>query len=252
MWGEGSRDDYTIPSQVARLLNGSGTPVRASNYGQIAYVSTQDEILFERQLALGNVPDTAVFYGGFNDLASVYIHEGTAGLPHNEINRQRDLISGQILRDGRPLISQPGVNFSDLDFSLVAVADATPAQIVDLYLANLRLIRAAGREFGVETLFVWQPAILYKQQLTPQEQLFVDENRIAWAGFDELYQAVDEELRRRIATDGIEDILMLSDLFADESRYLFYDRVHVIEDANTLIAEAIAPALLPLLNAEEA
>ncbi|MEP7293174.1 MAG: hypothetical protein ABI835_15430 [Chloroflexota bacterium] len=249
MWGEGSRDDYTLPSQVARLLDVAGTPIHAQNYGQIAYVSTQDEILFERQLALGNVPDTAVFYGGFNDLAAVYISNGTAGLPHNEVNRQRDLIAGQILRDGRPLFNEPAVNFDDLDFSLVAMPAATPAQIVDLYLGNLRLIRAAAREFGVTTLFIWQPALIYKRSLTPQEQIFVDENRLTWPGFDELYRAVDEELRRRVASDGIDDILILSDLFTDETRYLFYDRVHVIEDANTLIAQAITPSLVPLLAA---
>lgn len=248
MWGEGSRDEYTIPSQVARLLNEAGTPIRASNYGQIAYVSTQDAILFERQLALGNVPDNAVFYGGFNDLASVYIANGIAGLPHNEVNRQKDLISGQILRDGRPLLSQPNVSIDDLDFSLIAIHDAMPAQVVDLYLANLRLIRAVAREFGVQTLFVWQPAILYKQSLTPQEQILVDENRRSWPGFDEYYQAVDEALRRRVRDEGIDDLVILSDLFADETRYLFYDRVHVIEDANTMIAQAIVPELTPLLN----
>lgn len=250
MWGEGSRDGYTIPSQVARLINESGTPVRTENYGQIAYVSAQDEILFERQLALGNVPDVAVFYGGFNDLASVFIHSGTTGLPHNEVNRQRDLIAGQILRSGRPLLNEPEVNFNDLDFSLVAIADATPEQIVDLYLANLRLIRAAAVEFGVRPLFVWQPAVAYKQSLTPQEQVFVDENRRTWAGFDEMYLAVDEVLRRRVADEGLSDIVILSDLFANDTRYLFYDRVHVIEDANTMIAEAIIPSLTPLLTGE--
>lgn len=247
MWGEGSRDGYTIPSQVSRLLNESGTPIRAINYGQVAYVSTQDEILFERQLATGNIPAAAVFYGGFNDLGSVYISNNAAGLPQNEVNRQRDLVSGQVLRDGRPLLSQPNYNLSDLDLSLVSIPNASPAQIVDLYLANLRLIRAAAGEFGVKTMFVWQPAILYKQTLDPREQAFVEQNRAEWPGFDEMYRAVDEELRRRVEADGITDILVLSDLFADESRYLFYDRVHVIEDGNTLIAQAIAPALANLL-----
>lgn len=250
MWGEGSRDDYTIPSQVARLLNERGTPMRAVNYGQNAYVSAQDEIIFERQLALGNVPDAAVFYGGFNDLASTFIHTGMAGLPHNEVNRQRDLMAGQILRSGRPLLNEPDVSFDDLDFSLVAIADATPEQIVDLYLANLRLTRAAAAEFGVQTLFVWQPAAVFKQNLTPQEQLLADENRRTWAGFDEMYLAVDAVLRRRVAEEGLSDILILSDLFADETRYIFYDRVHVIEDANTMIAEAIIQSLAPMLANE--
>ncbi len=248
MWGEGSRDDYTIASQLARLMNDDGTPIRATNYGQIAYVSTQELILFGRQLALGNIPDTVVFYDGFNDLAGVYIDNGTAGLPHNEINRQRDLLAGQVLRDGRPLLSEPNVDWADLNFSLVGTPNASPEQIADLYLQNLRLIRATAQAYGVKTLFVWQPAIMYKRNLDPREQLFVDQNRAAWPGFDELYQATDEELLRRVADEGLSDVLILSDLFADELRYLFFDRVHVIEDGNTLISQAIQPALMATIG----
>ncbi len=249
MWGEGSRDDYTIPSQLARLMDEAGTPIRATNYGQIAYVNTQEQILFERQLALGNVPDTVVFYDGFNDLAGVYIDDGTAGLPHNEINRQRDLLAGQILRDGRPLLGEPEVNWADLNFSLVGAPKASPEQIADLYLQNLRLIRAAAQAYGVKTLFVWQPADPVQAELDPREQLFVDQNRAEWPGFDELYQATDEALRQRVADEGLSDVLILSDLFADESRYLFFDRVHVIEDGNDLIAQAIEPALTATIMA---
>ncbi len=250
MWGEGSRDDYTIASQLARLMNDAGTPIRATNYGQIAYVNTQEQILFERQLALGNVPDTVVFYDGYNDLAGVYIDDEMAGLPHNEINRQRDLLAGQILREGRPLLGEPDVNWADLNFGLVGAPKASPEQIADLYLQNLRLIRAAAQAYGVKTLFVWQPAVMYKQNLDPREQLFVDQNRAAWPGFDELYQATDEALRQRVADEGLSDVLILSDLFADELRYLFFDRVHVIEDGNTLISQAIQPTLAATINAQ--
>ena len=51
-----------------------------------------------------------------------------------------------------------------------------------------------------------------------------------------------------IQADHLTDVLVLSDLFAHEPRYIFFDRVHVIEDGNTLIADAIKPALTTILD----
>ncbi len=248
MWGEGSRDAYTIPSQLSTALFDAGNPVQVTNYGQVAYVSTQDLIVFERQLALGSLPDMAVFYGGFNDVAAVTISDAAAGLPHNEINRIRDLASGTILRGGRPVVQQPNASWDDINMSLVSIPDATPEQIAGLWLDNARLIRAAAREYGVDVLFVWQPAIFFKETLSPQEQLFSEQNRQTIPGFDDLYRAIDEAVRARAAAEGLDDVLILSDLFADETRYLFYDRVHVIEDGNTLIAAAIAEHISPIMS----
>lgn len=248
LWGEGSRDGYTIPSQLAAQLYEYGSPAVVTNFGQIAYVSTQDAILFQRQLALGDVPDVAIFYGGFNDIAAVTISDGAAGLPHNEVNRLRDLIAGNVLRSGRPVLREPSAALGDADFSLVALPNATPEQIAALYLANARLIRASAEAFGVRVIFVWQPALIFKQSLSTQEQLFADQNRQALPGFDDLYRATDAALRAQIAAEGLTDVVILSDLFADETGYIFYDRVHVIEDANTRIAAAVMAAMVAFLE----
>lgn len=247
IWGEGSRDAYTIPSQVAAQLDDSGSSAHVFNYGQVAYVSTQDLILFQRQLALGNIPDVAVFYGGFNDMVSVEFYNGIAGLPHNETDRLKDWITGQTLRRGHPVILQPNVSMNDIDVSLVAAEDATPEQIVDLYLNNVRLIRASASEFGVRTLFVWQPGLHYKVNLTPEERLLREDNQRSYPGFEALYTQVDTLLRERIADEGLTDLLDLSQMFADTTDYVFFDRVHVVEDGNIRIALAILPMLRPLL-----
>jgi lysophospholipase L1-like esterase len=250
VWGEGARDAYTIPSQVAQLLAEASQPIRAVNFGQIGYISTQDLILFQRQLALGKIPDVAVFYQGNNEISSVFTNGNSAGLPANELNRIRDLMAGTLLRENRPVLRQLDADLRDIDLSLVGIPNATPAQIVDMYLENVRQARLLAEGYGVPTLFIWQPALIYKQNLTAVEQQAIEESNGRTPGYEALYRAVDEDLRRRLESGEATDILMLTDLFALDSRYLFVDRVHVTEDANATIAQAILPALLPLLDAE--
>ena len=69
MWGYGQRDLYTIPSQVARLAEEDGVPVRVTNYGQVASGIWQELVLLQQLLTEGHVPDVAVFYDGANDVA---------------------------------------------------------------------------------------------------------------------------------------------------------------------------------------
>src|SRR6202035_4072960 len=64
MWGEGARDPYTIPSWLQGMLNASPRPVQVTNYGQDAYVNTQEMLALFEQLRKGNVPDIAIFYDG--------------------------------------------------------------------------------------------------------------------------------------------------------------------------------------------
>lgn len=71
MFGEGQRDEHTIPSEVARLAEADGLPVRVLNFGQRGWVHWQEMLLFEQQLAGRPRPAIAVFLDGPNDLESV-------------------------------------------------------------------------------------------------------------------------------------------------------------------------------------
>lgn len=69
VWGEGQRDEYTIPSMVARLAERAGTPIRAVNLGQRGFVNFQEMLLFEQVTTIdSDRPAFAVFYDGTNDV----------------------------------------------------------------------------------------------------------------------------------------------------------------------------------------
>src|SRR5262245_8832147 len=83
MFGSGERDEFTIPSIFAREARNNDINCEVVNYGQEAYVSTQEVIELMRQLQRGNIPDLVIFYDGANDTHSAS-QSHAAGLPFNE------------------------------------------------------------------------------------------------------------------------------------------------------------------------
>ena len=68
LFGDGQRDQHTIPSEFARIAESAGIPVRVHNFGRPAVAMWQEVELFEQLVAAGKKPDLVVFYDGFNDL----------------------------------------------------------------------------------------------------------------------------------------------------------------------------------------
>ena len=82
-WGTGSRDEYTIPSQLSKILaQRFGPRVEVVNYGEGGYVNTQELIRFLKEIERGNVPQIAIFYDGYNDVFSAF-QNGIGGIPQN-------------------------------------------------------------------------------------------------------------------------------------------------------------------------
>ncbi len=71
MYGEGQRDQHTIASEVTRLAEGDGLPIRAHNRGVRGWVNWQELLLFEQVAAdPATRPDIAVFYDGANEITA--------------------------------------------------------------------------------------------------------------------------------------------------------------------------------------
>lgn len=75
-WGYAQRDTHTIPSEVARVSEEAGTPVRVLNFGQLSWVHWQEMLAFEQELAVRDRPDVVVFYDGVNDVAVQTARDG--------------------------------------------------------------------------------------------------------------------------------------------------------------------------------
>ena len=245
MWGLGARDAYAIPAQVGQLLAERDYPAQVHSYAQTGYVSWQDLLLFQAQLALDNAPKLAVFYQGFNDVYAAYL-QGGAGLTLRENLRVNDVELGRLVRSGQPVLRPFDADISDYDWSLVTSGAAAPGAIAERWLANRRLIRAAAGEYGVRVLFVWQPALFAKAARTDVEQRILDDIERQQPGFVDLYRGVVSIAREELAGDSTADTVFLTDVFGDVSEGLFFDRVHITEIGNRMVAESLID---PILNA---
>jgi hypothetical protein len=112
MWGEGARDDYTIPSWLQRFLDQTAYRTQITNFGQDGYVSTQELILLLQQLRNGNLPDVVIFYDGFNDSGSAMVN-GEAGVTFDENNRRTEF------RAFNPWASDNSILYKETAFALI-------------------------------------------------------------------------------------------------------------------------------------
>lgn len=257
MWGWGARDEFTIPSLVAKRLAETTRPSAwIVNYGETGYVSTQEVITLMLELRRGNIPSVVVFYDGVNDAWAAF-QSGVAGQPQNEVNRVREFNSRTrfnwregllgrlaLFRFARGLMG--GTDTSSAMPRRFLEPEAARA-VVDAYMGNVRIVNALARQYGFRAVFFWQPTIFSKKTLSADEERWRltaprRPGRTAPA-FAEEYQAFNQTFQERVRASKLDNVVNLSGLFEDDSRTIFIDRFHVSEAGNAKVADAIAQSL---------
>jgi len=250
VWGTGARDDYTLPSHLARALDAQGHPSRVVNYGESGYVTAQALAILVQRLRRGDVPDVVVFYGGVEDVFSAF-QNGEAGLPQNEANRRLEFNSTQPERlDKTWLVMTSGLGRLGDTFRNLFVSTSRAAgndgtrllaqDVIDQYCSTLRVADALGRQYGFRAVYYWQPVIFTKQPLTTYESAARDRYAYARPFFDDVY--------RRIAagTDPCRPLTIrdISRIFAQDPGPVYVDAFHMTEQGNQRVAAEIVPPVI--------
>jgi len=256
-WGEGVRDEATIPSLLSRGLAEHGVAAEVVNLGEGGYVFTQELIALLRRLHQGDVPDIAIFYNGLNDRYSA-AQSGEAGIPQNEWNRRAEFnLSSRQIQVLRLAIFGPrtGLYTFRLLHRLRRSADPDHASrlddplaqgVWDAYGSNVRTVRALGQAYGFVPLIYWQPVLYGKPQRTPFEDML---KQTQPAGFEEFFAAVQNRLQSDSGAQVMEGFHDISDLFADIPDPLFIDFSHISEEGNRRVTERILEDLVPIAEA---
>jgi hypothetical protein len=268
MMGMGARDERTIPAVLAQRLSERGLSVAVTNYGQLGHNSTQETITLQQLLKAGERIDIALFYDGVNEMAGAE-QTGRADALLNEARRRaefnlllperrRDLIlaatmaaAPRTLRRLRQLTGLPlrgpmpaaPPDLSALDLAVLA------REVISVYAANLRLVRALAREYGFLPIFFWQPAITTKAWKSADEQRWERDGTDDLASRMWLYHAIIAERRACPELAAHTDAVDLSAVFDAWTEPVYIDLCHISEAGNAAVAEAMLPAVTAAANA---
>lgn len=272
MWGTGARDDFTIPSLLARELDERAVACEVTNFGEAGYVTTQEVIMLIRQLQKGNVPDMVIFYDGVNDTYSAY-QQQTAGLPENEFNRVREFnlsqpgsykslrrmflhraaceLSTARLLEGLGLMGRSSGSSIHQSRAGDRVADREPLfrEILAVYQSNMAIVQALAQRYGFKALFYWQPAIFDKCHRTAHEE----SQWRAHAALKPFFERTCELIRQMGLSAGSGGVFHdLTGTFAEVQEPIFLDWCHVSESGNRMIARRMAPDVLAAIESASA
>lgn len=267
IWGSGARDDFTIPSLIAKQLAAADVLADVVNLGENGYVSTQEVLTLLRQLQQGNRPDAVVFYDGLNDTYSAW-QMSEAGIPQNEWKRSREfglIDSPNRIRDlfFRELPGQftalnrlaarvrgwqqggqqkPSTGTDGANVRAEKLADDT----VRVYEANVKMAEALGQSFGFACLFYWQPTLFTKANPTALERSL---RQAASSHFGDTLILTHDRIRKSSVLSANPNFQDLSTIFDGDPDGVYVDRIsHVDERGNGLIAGVIGRALIRKLS----
>jgi hypothetical protein len=253
MRGNGSPDWGTIPSQLAAKFEKAGQPACVLNFGEGAWVSTQE--VTQLMLALKtetHKPNFVVFYDGANDTYVPY-QSGKADV-HMNFDTIKNQFAGQrALRDGGfGYLLQ--TNTVQLVFSLAAKSaqhkgdrpvpnsnlDGLAKASVDNYFANMDTVQGLAKQYGFDYAFFWQPVIYTSHKaLIGDEQQIKDSKKLAnlssWT--PRVYELVHGQQHPHFYD--------LTNTFDQTNQSLFLDWCHITMTGNDLVAGKMFDVVRP-------
>ncbi|MBL8774576.1 MAG: hypothetical protein JNK12_01540 [Acidimicrobiales bacterium] len=170
LWGQGQRDEHTIPSEVARLAEAEGRSIRAVNLGQPGYTSWQSALLLEQELAVRPPPDLVVFYDGADDVAAQMetpsadpVHYNVDGVTAALVGRDSARDQAQDWWDDYRETSVVNRLLEQAEGILGvqpagAAGPSTADRVADLHARSTDLAAFVAGEHDVPILFTWQAA----------------------------------------------------------------------------------------------
>ena len=266
MFGDGSADEYTIPSLLARQLSERlGKCVHIVNMGVEEYNTNQEIVLLLRQLQVSPKPDAVIFYDGAND-AFVALDESDTRV-HGFAHAIAERLGPHALRSNLLLLLQGTYSYrlaaavreraagawrsagprNSPDAGAALDPSSEADEVLNRYESNLSVVRMYAREFGFRTYFFWQPLLLYSVPKGTGQSPYVQailhpslfENPIDRRYYLGVTRTFQEAERR--AKKG--EFQFLGHALDDANGLVYIDNTHIGPNGNQIIAEAMAKAI---------
>jgi lysophospholipase L1-like esterase len=257
MWGEGSRDNYTIASYLSKNLSNRGYPTRIINFGVEGYTNSQELMRLLLELRNGNIPDIVIFYDGNNDIRTAY-DNAIVGGPYDSnkwkaefghTNNPKQYIIDYCYQNSYTIkLIKGGLRklFDiDIDTNETKIQGNVSEEICKAYFNNIRIIKTLGKEYGFKPYFFWQPTLYTKSYLSEDEKKLASGDDDKWAIFIKItYNYV----RSRINSSNNLNVYDICNCFDEINDSIYLDDVHTTEEGNKIVANRIAESLIPILD----
>lgn len=241
---DAQRDEHTIPSEVVRLAEADGRPIRARNYGGPGMTNYQETLIFAQLVAAGERPDLAVFYDGINDTAlgllNTLAHLDVAGEPGQlQSDRVRDAwVAAEVIPGGNAAPPSPLIAGDEPVPAGDVPLDRLVDNVTDVYREGVGLADDLGSAHGIDVLHFWQPDMFSREPLDPGEQALVPSQFT-----DEFIFASVKAYRERLLAELPAETIDISTAFDGLTVPVLSDLVHVNEDGARAVAAAMYPAI---------
>jgi len=256
LWGTGVPDWDTIPSLLAKKYQDAGRKVCVKNFGEKAWVSTQE--LIQLTLALKQAtqkPDLVIFYDGVTDSYLPY----QSNLPDAHFNFAqtkeefqslgnhgasleylRRTNTYRTLMELRSTLVEGGANIDRAHFTaeeLNSMAEIT----YNNYLKNIRLVDLLAQGFGFRCAFFWQPTLLAGHKPLTADEIGLRKAELSnHPSGDAVFQAT-YSLFEHYQNENFFDLANIFDKDPDER---FLDFSHIGPAGNQIVADKMF-AVLP-------
>lgn len=187
VWGIGARDDYTIPSNLSKLLNAGNHKYLVTNYGIPGFTFLQEIIKLTLLLQNGQRPDFIVFYDGANDVYAAYQAGRLVDLLDYRDTQEK--IENSPLRQGmkylvarcrivqavekvlalvglQPNYREGAARFTDQQLEALA------KDIVENYKKSVLLLKNLSEVYKFNYALFWQPVIFMETSVVQDEIKF--------------------------------------------------------------------------------
>lgn len=258
-WGTSARDEFTIPSLLAKRAEQDAIPLVVENFGEDSYYTWQNAVEMAEWCAGGKQPDIAIVYQGANDVGTrIEMPAIERGIEYYSYFKYRIEQTSYT-----PFVwnwyQQTSIIFrlfnpapSPWDFDPVGIYDyngtelaALAQSIAKVYRENSTFMSGIGRTYGFPVFHFLQPVVNSRATLFGDEQKFTN---FFGGKIGETY------VQFQRAVQGAKDpnIIDLTRVFDTTPEPVFTDWYHVSERGNEILADAIYTAIKPTLEQKRA